>query len=456
MSDVRWEGLTHDEIYARVQQGPGRAASADAEAAWSTVEGTIRAIDERLTRAVKQIGAGWEGAAAARVEGGVAGLSTWALDAAGDASLTKTGITQQAEQAGYVRTSMPPPRTAEWNETIGQVLAGEGHVPAVNDLGALEDRMADDRARAVELMAGYTRSSGDNRRMMDYWTPPPQVVVDAASAGPPTAAAAGPAPGRTWGSLSPVAGPAITPGGETAPAEAALPGGMHTAPFVPGTGAAPAAEGPGTAAGSARAARPPAPAPPPGGAVDPAGTAAVPGPGRPGRTASTEAAVPSTGAGGTGRSRESVPAAVPGLPVLPRSPGAPPRTATPSAAPGFDRSRPDPLPTTGGVRRVVPGPPRPGAVDGWPGSLVPRPGERGPRGLPEPFPGGTPHARTPVEPTATARTAPGMYPLTGAVGRPADQQHRRPGYLVDDTDAFADDRSVTPAVISGDDEVAHA
>ena len=68
MSDVRWEGLTHEEIYARVQQGPGRLASADAEAAWATVESTIRAVDDQLTRAVKQIGVDWQGAAADAVQ----------------------------------------------------------------------------------------------------------------------------------------------------------------------------------------------------------------------------------------------------------------------------------------------------------------------------------------------------------------------------------------------------
>ena len=51
MSDVRWEGYSHDEIYARVQQGPGRLASADAEAAWSTVEGT----EERPPRTAGEI-----------------------------------------------------------------------------------------------------------------------------------------------------------------------------------------------------------------------------------------------------------------------------------------------------------------------------------------------------------------------------------------------------------------
>ena len=129
MSDVRWEGYSHDEIYARVQQGPGRLASADAEAAWSTVESTIRAVDAQLTRAVKQIGAGWQGRAADAVHGGMTVMSNWALDAAGDATLTRNGITAQAEQATRLRTAMPPPRTAEWDRMVNeQVPARRAHV----------------------------------------------------------------------------------------------------------------------------------------------------------------------------------------------------------------------------------------------------------------------------------------------------------------------------------------
>jgi hypothetical protein len=43
--------------------------------------------------------------------------------------------------------------------------------------------------------------------------------------------------------------------------------------------------------------------------------------------------------------------------------------------------------------------------------------------------------------------------MAGAGVRPADQEHRRPTYLVDDTDAFADDRWFTPPVIGGEPEV---
>ena len=189
MSDVRWEGYSHDEIYARVQQGPGRLASADAEAAWSTVESTIRAVDAQLTQAVNRIGAGWQGRAADAVHGGMTVMSNWALDAAGDATLTRNGITAQADQAARLRTAMPPPRTAEWGRMVQEQVPAVGLMSATGDLGALEERMANDRAVAVDLMNRYSSQSSDNQRMMNYWTQPPTVVVEAVAPGSSTSGA---------------------------------------------------------------------------------------------------------------------------------------------------------------------------------------------------------------------------------------------------------------------------
>ena len=49
----------------------------------------------------------------------------------------------------------------------------------------------------------------------------------------------------------------------------------------------------------------------------------------------------------------------------------------------------------------------------------------------------------------------GILPMSGAA-RPVDQEHRRPGYLLDDTDAFADDRWFPPPVIGGDVQASRA
>jgi PPE family len=443
MSDIRWEGFTHDEIYARVQQGPGRAASADAEAAWSTVESTIRAVDEQLTRAVRQVGAGWQGAAAERVHGGMNVMSNWALDAAGDALLTKHGIAAQAEEAGHVRAAMPPPHTAKWNDTVGQVVAGAGLVPGMTDIGPLEDQMANDRARAVELMNQYSARSSENRQMMNYWTQPPTVVVETVA-------------------------PASTSGAATV--SLAGIGTGHTTSSAMGSPATPA-----DVAGQVGV-----PVPAPAGGSDPPGAGARmdAGPGMPSATnaAGSASAVPATAWQSpssasnptTGADRTAAPGLVPVVPTPGTGPSSTGRV--PASRPGLDTrpsasssARPHGTDLPNGVRPVVPGPPSrsasgeaplPGRVPGpgVPAEPVPRPSHGVPRESP-----GTWRA-TSVEPGVPAATSSrgvtptghGIIPM-GGVGRPADQEHRRPDYLIDDTDAFADDRWFTPPVIGGDD-----
>jgi hypothetical protein len=72
-----------------------------------------------------------------------------------------------------------------------------------------------------------------------------------------------------------------------------------------------------------------------------------------------------------------------------------------------------------------------------------------------------PAARSSVEPGAAERLAgagrggtingAGFLPLGGMPISSTDQEHRRPDYLVEDADAFADDRWFTPAVLGADD-----
>lgn len=435
MSDIRWEGYSHEEIYARVQQGPGRLASADAEAAWTTVENTIRDVDAQLTRAVNRIGAGWQGRAAEAVHGGMTVMSNWALDAAGDATLTRNGIVGQAEQAARLRTAMPPPRTAEWHHMVTEQVPALGLMAATGDLGALEDRMANDRAAAVDLMNRYSSQSSDNQRMMNYWTQPPTVVVETVSSSPSAGgagvgiAAVGSAgalasaglgaartavPARGGPRGIDVAGPTTsgggaagtTPGGPPPGATApdGLPAGTTPGPVGALPGIVPAGPGPGPGAAATRSVPtiPPGAGPPPGPAVPPGAGSAYP---------------PGTGPGVVGR---------------PAVPGTSRGSLPPEARPG-----------TGGVRAVVPGPPaQPGTTD-W---------RTGQRSLPtDPARPGVLGTAVDAERAAASRGwgGHGFVPMSGAA-RPVDQEHRRPAYLIDDTDAFADDRWFPPPVIGGD------
>ena len=158
MNDVRWEGLTHEEIYSRVHQGPGRVASADAEAAWGTVESTIRTVDDQLSRTVKQIGVDWQGSAADTVRGGMTVMSNWALDAAGDALLTREGVDARPTRQP---TSAPPCRRRARRRWTRPSSRGSAHGLRAPDgrRRRPRDSIAADRARAVDLMTRYTSDS---------------------------------------------------------------------------------------------------------------------------------------------------------------------------------------------------------------------------------------------------------------------------------------------------------
>jgi hypothetical protein len=468
VSDIRWEGFSHQEIYDAVQRGPGREISASAEQAWAETEALILRIDERIAAAMAESAAGWEGSAAEATRGAMTPLGRWALDAANDAKITAQAVAAQGEQAAQLRVTMPEPPTAQWNAEIGKALQDPLYVlHGLDDMREVEQDAANRAARAVELMNTYTNNSYENRRNMDYWTFPPQVTVVTDVAG-----AAGPA------------GPGVSVGGPAVPAAPAggpvPPGGAGTPP-VAAPGAGPAAAPGGVPSGAPAGAPAGTPAGP--GAVVPPVVAPGTAPSRADGGASAAAAPRPTAV-----PRRSEPAAMPGtttpsghVPPL-TVPGRPNVPAAPGPVPGGE-------PAPGGVGPVVPRPvpratPPPSWRDVVPGApatrepvgRVPVPGVAGPeRTLPPPAAGRTPVVEPPGRPApigerpgpgvadpaarATAPRAAGtgpaghMYPPVAAGGLAGqDRERRRPDYLLDDSDAFADDRWFPPPVITPDDE----
>jgi hypothetical protein len=431
VTDVRWEGFSHAEIYQRVQAGPGRGASVAVESAWTDTEAVIRRIEERLVTAIRQAGGGWAGAAADATRDGLTPLGRWAADAAGDAKLTATGVIAQGEQAAWLRNAMPSPSAPLWDEPSGRPASDPLYL--LEDAQALEQKDAEDTAQAVHLMNTYTSNSYDNIRLMNYWTLPPTVTVDTAGVSGPVASgpsAAGPGSGSAGGVAAPVlpVPPVGLPGA----------GGRAGAGMTPSLGP-----------GVPQATRGPDPRAP-----------TVNGP-----------ATPGPGPVGPGSSKPA-----------PTSPGD--RSAGPTAGPvGAPSAGPA---TRGGVRPASPGPSgqptsvRPGLLPGpssrepgmWPRPVTPGPGGRAPVGDPigpvgrpsgaePPVPGrGLPSgsgaavaepARGPASPLGrpAAPSPPGLYPpMLGLGSGTSDREHRRPDYLLDDGGAFADDRWFPPPVIA--------
>jgi hypothetical protein len=453
VSDIRWEGLTHDQIYAAVHQGPGAAVSKPAEDAWRETEALILRIDQRIASAMAGSQAGWEGSAADATRSAMTPLGQWALDAARSAKLTAGAVTGQGLFAKHVRDNMPEPVTDQRNAMIGDALNDPTYIfHGLDDLQAVEQDSANRAARAVELMNGYTDNSEGNRQFWVAAPFPPQVTVvtDAAAPGP-----GGPG-------VPPVpAGPAPTPPADVA---APPPGGGAS---VPPTGPPPAIVPSGPPAGAPTGEPGAAPAGPPIGQTPatPITPAVVPpAPGQPGGFP------PATG-----------PVAAPAVPAGPNGPSftPSPSNAPPPGTPAVPPVGPGAGPQAGGPRPVVPSPPRAAPLPSWrdvvpagptaPGTRFPGPPAAGrdqalppgARTTPEPL-----GARTVAEPTARAAAASpptgpraggpgamgGMYPpLAAGLGAGQERERRRPDYLLDDSDAFADDRWFTPAVITPDD-----
>ena len=463
MSDVRWEGLTHDEIYAAVHQGPGPAISKPAEDAWKETEALILRIDQRIAAAMAASQSGWEGGAADATRSAMTPLGQWALDAARNARLTAGAVTGQGLFAKYVRDNMPEPLTQQRNDMIEEALNDPTFLfHGLDDLQAVEQEAANRAARAVELMNGYTENSEGNRQ---FWVPatfPPQVtVVTDGSTPSPGGVPGAPPPPAVAPPTPPAEVPPAAPPGPTpmppadvppvpappngalppAPPNTAPPGGTPAAPPIP----------PPPATSIPPAAIPPVPPVPPTGAVpQPSDRVTVPGPGTPNPGPGPAPPIPPPLA---------PPPVAPGLPARPAAPpgsGArpvppgqvlppgrpdlvPPAPTRPGPRfPGLDTTGPDPAPFPG--PRATPEPP--------PGRAVPEPGAR--TTTTGPSTGTTPGTAGPrgVGPGNTG----GLYPpVFGALGANQGRERRRPDYLLDDSGAFTDDRWFTPPVITPDD-----
>jgi len=488
MIDVRWRGYTHDEIYRIVHTGPGHAASAQAQAIWPQVEQRLRVIDENLATETTRLGGGWEGAAAEATREGLTPLGEWAAQAVNGAQRTAGGVDQQAQYVADMRNSVPPPG-APISAEVPPSLNDPGLDPFFQADWAAQDVERDRLAQqAVHAMDVYTDNSVSNKPHMYAMATPPAVAADTAPmaaastggvAGYGDGSGAGTAPASAVSATSstssaPSGGPGaaapVRVEGTAGPAFGVLPAGSGSTPAGPGGRGVGALPGTGPSGGGVGIGS---------GGIGAGGI----GSGRPGAAASGgggsggigiagakgSAVAPQrspagarTGAGAVGAGGGRAPSGA-FRPVVPR---------VPDRAPAPPNWRTDPTilrppgsvgqPGTGSRWTAEPGSRLPGGTgpgggtaggggtgSGGSGSGGRSWAETGARGAaPErPVPPGDGTRGTGSRPGAGH---PGVMPRGGGVGAGNNQEHRRPHYLVDDSDAFADDRWVTDAVLTPD------
>ncbi|MFR9731077.1 PPE domain-containing protein [Saccharopolyspora sp. MS10] len=184
MSDHRWQGYRHEELYEQIHQGPGADASTDSVRRWSELTRTLGEIDGDLAAALNSAMSGWQGAAADNARGGLRPLGDWAQQAQQAAELMRDRTEQQAAFIGKARADMPRPQPVT-TEDPGSAITGLVHLfGGQTDYEVQESRQNAAEQRAFEVMRTYEQSTRANTTSLASFAPPPQVVVDATAGAP--------------------------------------------------------------------------------------------------------------------------------------------------------------------------------------------------------------------------------------------------------------------------------
>lgn len=181
MSDLRWQGHSHEELFEQINEGPGADGSTESVRRWRELTRALSEIDDGLADALAAAMSGWTGAAADSAHGGLRPLGDWARQAQEAAELMRERAEQQAEFVSKARNDMPAPVavSAEEPGTVESVLTHL--VGAQTDYEVEEARRDAAEQRAFEVMRGYESSTTANTTALASFATPPQVVVDAPS-----------------------------------------------------------------------------------------------------------------------------------------------------------------------------------------------------------------------------------------------------------------------------------
>ncbi|GGU69144.1 PPE domain-containing protein [Lentzea flava] len=187
MTDHRYQGYAHPELYKMINSGPGVAASIPVEQGWKTIAATLAQIDEDLHAALAKMGAGWESDAAEQAGAALSPLAQWAGYANQGATTMESSARLQGEFIADARKKMPEPIpvTTEKPGFLDYAVGGlTGPVGVAHVVGQQVDHerqeaAADNAAaQAVKVMEDYQADSRWNSSTLGEFPTPPQVVID--------------------------------------------------------------------------------------------------------------------------------------------------------------------------------------------------------------------------------------------------------------------------------------
>ncbi|MGI5504115.1 PPE domain-containing protein [Lentzea sp. CA-135723] len=187
MTDHRFQGYGHPELYKMINSGPGVSASIPVEAGWKTIAATLAQIDSDLHEGLKKMGADWESDAADSAMGALSPLAEWAGFAETGATTMESSARLQGEYIADARKKMPEvvPVTTE-KPGLLDIAAGAltgpvgmAHVVSQQVDHERQEAAADNAAaKAVQVMEDYQSDSRWNSSTLGDFPTPPTVVID--------------------------------------------------------------------------------------------------------------------------------------------------------------------------------------------------------------------------------------------------------------------------------------
>jgi hypothetical protein len=187
MTDHRFQGYGHPELYKMINSGPGVSASIPVEQGWKTIAATLAQIDADLHTGLAKMGADWESDAADAAQGALSPLAEWAGFAETGATTMESSARLQGEYIADARKKMPEvvPITTEkpgfLDIAAGALTgpAGMAHVIGQQQDHERQEAAADNAAaKAVQVMEDYQSDSRWNSSTLGEFPTPPQVVID--------------------------------------------------------------------------------------------------------------------------------------------------------------------------------------------------------------------------------------------------------------------------------------
>jgi len=191
MSDIRWRGYPHPELFKMINKGPGASASDPQTSYWEGLSTELATIDSNLNGKLNKMGASWQGMAAEDAQSGLTPLAQWASDAQTGSSVMGISTQLQGNYISEARSGMPEPVEVTTPAPSGWDYASAGLSAITGDAGPamqVANQAADNEAqeaaqveaqeKAVQTMSAYEDSSTSNSSTLGEFVPPPDVVVD--------------------------------------------------------------------------------------------------------------------------------------------------------------------------------------------------------------------------------------------------------------------------------------